>query len=155
MTSRRMMAFLIPRARLRGMIPLPVVSHYILSSARAARAFTLGGLARLTRTASQGSKGAWGLAGRTETPACVHKHVKEPLCKFLNTMGPYILRLRRDAKNKISIATNVSWLKRPLGSNTRVERAARVTVEKSAVCSAQLRVEALIPDDSFSKKYKM
>jgi len=70
-------------------------------------------------------------------------------------MGPYILRLRRDAKNKISIATNVSWLKRPLGSNARVERAAQVTVEKSAVCPAQLRVEALIPDrnDSFSRKY--
>jgi len=33
--------------------------------------------------------------------------------------------------------------------------AAQVTVEKSAVCPAQLQVEALIPDrnDSFSRKY--
>lgn len=90
---------------------MPVVSYYISSSARVpARAFALSGHARLTH--GGGSKGVRGLAGKMETPACVHKHVREPLCKFLNTMGPYILRLCRGAKNKISIATNVSWLKR-------------------------------------------
>lgn len=97
-----------------------------------------------------------GVVGRMETPACVHKHVKEPLCKFLNTMGLYILRLRRGAKNKISIATNVSRLKRPFGSDARrTSRASNCRGISSAVCPAQLRVEALMPDrnDSFSRKY--
>lgn len=77
-----------------------------------------------------------------ETPACVHKHVRELLCKFLNTMGPYILRLRRGAKNKISIATNVSQLQRARGSDIRVERAARVTAEGSARPCVRLSFES-------------
>lgn len=139
-----MMGFLIPRARPREELPqddstTPVVSCYISSFARAARAFTLGRQARLT--AWWGSKGARGLARRMETPVCVHKHVREPLCKFLNTMGPYILRLCQGAKNKISIATNVSRLKRPLGSDIRVERVARVTAEESTRPCVRLNFE--------------
>lgn len=81
------------------------------------------------------------MVGRTEIPECVHKHVREPLCKFLNTMGLYILRLCRGAKNKISIATNVSRLKRPLGLDICVERAARVTAERSTRPCVRLSFE--------------
>lgn len=120
---------------------------------------------RVRRTRTSHASGATrakmvsGLAGRMETPVCVHKHVRELLCKFLNTTGPYILRLRRGAKNKISIATNVSRLKRPLSLNIRAERVARIIAEEvsSTVCPAQLR-KALISDHnpgSFSMKYSV
>lgn len=72
-------------------------------------------------TARRDPKRSRGSAGRMETPACVHKHVREPLCKFLNTTGPYIHTATRVGVRKIKLvfATNVSRLKRPLGSNKR------------------------------------
>lgn len=140
-----MMGFLIPRARPRGELLQDdsaagrFTLYFVLCKSRACvrvkRTCT-----SLTRTAWRGSKRARGLAGRMGTPVCVHKHVREPLCKFLNTMGLYILRLCQGAKNKISIATNVSRLKRPLGSDIRVE-AARVTAEGSARPCVRLNFE--------------
>lgn len=63
-----------------------------------------------TRTSlgeTQKGPGVWQEGWR---PLCVHKHVREPLCKFLNTTGPYIHAATCVGVRKIKLvfATNVS-----------------------------------------------
>lgn len=113
-----MTGFLILRARSRA-ICLPAL--YFVHRESRARLALRGHAPFAPETAWRDPKRSRGSAGRMETPACVHKHVREPLCKFLNTTGPYIHTATRVGVRKIKLvfATNVSRLKRPLGSNKR------------------------------------
>lgn len=117
-TSRHNDGIFNPSSSLSYDLPLRVIFRSSWESRARVQPYADTHLLRVKRRDPKRSRGS---AGRMETPACVHKHVREPLCKFLNTTGPYIHTATRVGVRKIKLvfATNVSRLKRPLGSNKR------------------------------------